>query len=86
MWGRIIGQIIGNGYEYTSTNTYSDVKLCLSVDKSIPIGKSYTVYDFGVVFDGKVYPQSVSVTFDGKQVCGTVTAFSGITYIPILRS
>ena len=84
--GRIIGQIIGNGYEYTSSNSYSEVKLCLSVDKSIPIGKSYNIYDFGVVFDGNVYPQSISVTFDGKQVCGTVTAFSGITYIPIRRS
>ena len=87
--GRVIGQIIGNGVMMKqSSDSYSEIYICLKIDQSIPMTKvKYPVYDIGYVFDKAVYPltPTVSVNVDGFKVCGTVSNFPEIVYIPILR-
>ena len=85
--GSIVGQIIGDGIMMkSSSNTYSEASICLSIDQSIPTNKAaYPYYDIGYVLDNKVYPQKASVKVDGLRVCGTVYDFPEIVYIPILR-
>ena len=52
--GSVVGQIIGNGFEYTtSAPTYSSAQICLPVDKSIPVNtNSYPTYGIGMVLGG----------------------------------
>ena len=87
--GSVIGQIIGNGVMMKqSSDSYSEIYICLKIDQSIPMNKvKYPVYDIGYVFDKAIYPlkPTVSVKVDGLKVCGTVSNFPEIVYIPILR-
>ena len=81
------GQIIGNGVSFTtSSDSFTDVYICLKIDQSIPKNTNkYSTYDFGFVFGTDVYAMSMSLSSDGSQVCATVTKFPDLVYIPIFR-
>jgi hypothetical protein len=86
--GSIIGQIVGNGKQFTfEVAAIEDVNVCLDVDLNISQNNEmYTVKDFVESIDDKLgVPMQVTVVVTGDQYCANVPPFTTGTFVPVLR-